>query len=223
MIRPNNLYNALLLASVFICASCPKVNAQSAPWQNNMQQVPGRIEFEFYDEGGERVAYHDSDSTNNGSGKLNPPNGTFLNEFRMKEGVDISYTKPGNIDDNLFNKVPRDMDKLYVGWTKPGEWINYTVNVHEAGRYTMSLLYTSNGDGTISFDVDGSDATGPLKINSTYDARDTVSWRQWHHWNKTDSLGSVTLKKGVHVLTLHIITNGNMNLDYMDLTTALKK
>jgi hypothetical protein len=34
------------------------------------------------------------------------------------------------------------MDKLYVGWTKPGEWINYTVNVNESGRYTMSLLYT---------------------------------------------------------------------------------
>src|SRR3954470_479415 len=122
MIRPNSLFNALLIAFVLICVSCPKVHAQSTAWQNNMQQVPGRIEFEFYDEGGERVAYHDSDSTNNGSGKLNPPNGTFLNEFRMKEGVDISYTKPRSIDDNPFNKVPRDMDKLYVGWTKPGEW-----------------------------------------------------------------------------------------------------
>jgi hypothetical protein len=56
------------------------------------------------------------------------------------------------------------MDNLFVGWTKPGEWIKYTVNVNEAGRYTMNLLYTSNGDGTISFDVDSSDATGPLKI-----------------------------------------------------------
>lgn len=39
--------------------------------------------------------------------------------------------------------------------------------VNEADRYTTSLLYTSNGDGTISFDVEGSDATGRLKINST--------------------------------------------------------
>jgi len=223
MIQPNNLFNTLLLASILICASSLKLNGQPAPWQNKMQQVPGRIEFEFYDEGGEKVAYHDSDSTNNGSGKLNPANGTFLNEFRMKEGVDISYTKPRNIDDNPFNKVPRDIDKLYVGWTKPGEWINYTINVNEAGTYTMSLLYTSNGDGTTSFDVDGSDEAGALKINSTYDVRDTISWRQWHHWNKTDSVGSITLKKGVHVLTLHIITNGNMNLDYMDMKTELKQ
>ena len=33
-----------------------------------------------------------------GSGKLNPNDGTFLNTFRMNEGVDISYTKTNNID-----------------------------------------------------------------------------------------------------------------------------
>src|SRR5579864_7232683 len=98
MIRPNDLFKVLLLNSVLICAFSPKLNGQSAPWQNTMQQVPGRIEFEYYDEGGEGVAYHDSDSVNNGSGKLNPANGTFLNEFRMKEGVDISYAKSHNID-----------------------------------------------------------------------------------------------------------------------------
>ena len=57
----------------------------------------------------------------------------------MKEAVDISYTKPGNIDDNAFNEVPRDMNKLYVGWTKPGEWINYTVQVNETGGYSIRL------------------------------------------------------------------------------------
>jgi len=211
------LFNTLLFVTLFSYTLGQKIQNKGEPWQNRIQQVPGRIEFEYYNEGGEGIAYHDSDSVNNGSGKLNPANGTFLNEFRMKEGVDISYTKSNNIDDNPFNKVPRDMNKFYVGWTKPGEWINYTVNVNEAGRYRIALLYTSNGDGTISFDVDGKDATGPLNISSTYDPRDTISWRQWHHWNKSDSIGSVTLEKGIHVLTLHIITNGNMNLDYMDL------
>jgi len=211
------LFYTLLFVSLFSYTLGQKIQNNGEPWQNKIQQVPGRIEFEYYNEGGEGIAYHDSDSVNNGSGKLNPANGTFLNEFRMKEGVDISYTKSNNIDDNPFNKVPRDMNKFYVGWTKPGEWINYTVKVNEAGRYRIALLYTSNGDGTISFDVDGKDATGPLNINSTFDPRDTISWRQWHHWNKSDSIGSVKLEKGIHVLTLHIVTNGNMNLDYMDL------
>jgi hypothetical protein len=109
------------------------------------------------------------------------------------------------------------MNQLYVGWTKPGEWIQYTIQVKQSGNYPVGLMYTSNGDGTISFDLDGKDATGPLKINSTHDDRDTVQWRQWHHWNRVDSISFLTLKKGIHVLTLHIVTNGNINLDYLDL------
>ncbi|WP_249721311.1 hypothetical protein [Aquiflexum sp. TKW24L] len=33
-----------------------------------------------------------SDSINSGSGRLNPPDGTYLNAFRINEPVDISYT-----------------------------------------------------------------------------------------------------------------------------------
>src|SRR6187399_1929981 len=76
---------------------------QGSPWQT--QSTPGKIECEFYDIGGESVAYHDTDSINNGSGKLNPANGNYLNEFRMKEAVDISYTKSNNIDNNPYSKV----------------------------------------------------------------------------------------------------------------------
>ncbi|MDB4904660.1 MAG: carbohydrate-binding protein [Mucilaginibacter sp.] len=186
------------------------------PWQNKIQKIPGRIECEFYNEGGEGIAYHDSDSINNGSGKLNPANGTFLNEFRIKEGVDISYTKAHDIDNNPYNKVPRDMDKFYVGWTKPGEWINYTVKVKESRNYQIGLMYTANGDGSISIDLDGKELAKNLKVTSTHDDRDTVKWRQWHHWNKVDSLSTIKLRKGMHVLKLYVIANGNMNFDYLE-------
>jgi hypothetical protein len=108
------------------------------------------------------------------------------------------------------------MNKFYVGWTVSGEWIKYTIMVKEPGIYNVGLMYTANGDGAISFDMDGRDLTGPLKIISTHDDRDTVKWRQWHHWNKTDQLTKVKLEKGIHVLTIHILANGNMNLDYLD-------
>jgi len=206
-----------ILFLLFIsCSPVYKTLNAGRPWRNQIQQIPGRIECEFYNEGGEGLAYHDVDSINNGSGKLNPANGTFLNEFRMKEGVDISYTKEHNIDNNPYNKVPRDMGKLYVGWTKPGEWINYTVNVLETRNYQIGLMYTANGDGAISLDIDGKAITGPLKVNSTHEDRDTVAWRQWHHWNESDSLTSVILKKGIHILTLRVVANGNMNFDYLE-------
>ncbi|HEV8082522.1 MAG TPA: carbohydrate-binding protein [Chitinophagaceae bacterium] len=184
------------------------------PWK--LQNIPGKIECEFYDKGGEAVAYHDADSINNGSGKLNPANGNYLNEFRMKEGVDISYTKTNNVDNNPFNKREPSMKQLYVGWTQPGEWIRYTVKVKEAGNYRVALMYTANGDGSISIDIDNMQAAGPSKISSTHNDADTVAWRQWHHWNKVDSLTTIQLKKGLHLLTLHVVENGNMNFDYLE-------
>jgi hypothetical protein len=207
---------SVLIVAFTSCTPFYKTMNAGSPWQHNIQQIPGKIECEYYNEGGEGIAYHDSDSVNNGSGKLNPANGTFLNEFRMHEGVDISYTKSHDIDNNPYNKVPPKMDQLYVGWTKPGEWINYTVKVRESRNYKIGLMYTANGDGAISLDIDGKDITGPLKITSTHDDRDTVQWRQWHHWNRSDSLTTVKLKKGIHILTLHIVANGNMNLDYLE-------
>src|SRR5690349_13491921 len=83
-----------------------------------MQTIPGRLQFELYDAGGEGVAFHDNDSTNSGSGKLNPADGNYLNEFRLHESVDISYTKFRDplIDNSPFNFVDPEPDQLYVGW-----------------------------------------------------------------------------------------------------------
>jgi hypothetical protein len=178
------------------------------------QKIPGTVMCAYYDLGGEGVAYHDADAKNNGSGALNPANGTYLNEFRMNEGVDISYTKFGldpKIDDNPYDKVTPPAGLLYVGWTEPGEWFNVTVDVADTGEYTTDLLYTSNRGGTISLDVNGMAATGPLTIVSTYDAADPVAWRQWHHWNLAKDLAKVHLQKGRNVLTLHTVTEGQMN------------
>ena len=121
------------------------------------QKIPGKVLGAYYDLGGEGVAYHDSDPQNHGSGELNPADGTYLNEFRIHEGVDTSYTKfqrkPDPIDDNPFDRVVPPADLLYVGWTEPGEWFNITVDVRQSGWYTADLLYTSNRGGTISLDV----------------------------------------------------------------------
>ncbi|HXR37692.1 MAG TPA: hypothetical protein VN776_01285 [Terracidiphilus sp.] len=188
-------------------------------YQGGAQAIPGKVLCAYYDLGGEGVAYHDSDAKNNGSGALNPANGSYLNEFRMNEGVDTSYTKFGldpKIDDNPFDKVVPPANLLYVGWTVPGEWFNVTVQVAEAGEYTADLLYTSNRGGSISLDVNGKDATGSLTIASTFDAADPVAWRQWHHWNVAPGIAKLRLPKGKVVLTVHIVTEGQMNLATLD-------
>jgi hypothetical protein len=191
-------------------------NYTGKAWNNKPQQIPGRLQCEWYDIGGEGIAYHDNDSINNGSGKLNPANGTFLNEFRMHEGVDISYTKSRDIDNNPFNLVQPEMDQFYAGWTIPGEWINYSITVKESGNYTVGLMYTASGDGEIALLIDGKPLTAALFVPSVRNEKETIDWRNWHHWNKIDKLATVALKKGMHVLTLKTISNGNMNYEYLE-------
>jgi hypothetical protein len=186
------------------------------------QQVPGKVYCAYYDRGGEAVAYHDSDAKNNGSGVLNPADGSYLNEFRKDEGVDTSYTKTKDeTDTSPFNKVQPEANLLYVGWTEPGEWFNVTVDVKEAGRYTIDLLYTSNRGGSISLDRNGRALTGPIAVPTTFDARDPVAWRQWHHWNLLEEAASFDLPAGPSVLTIHTVSGGNMN--YATITFRVAK
>jgi len=35
-----------------------------------LQTIPGKLQCEYYDFGGEGIAYHDSDTINSGSGKI---------------------------------------------------------------------------------------------------------------------------------------------------------
>jgi hypothetical protein len=182
--------------------------------------IPGTVKCAYYDLGGEGVAYHDSDSVNRGSGMLNPANGNPLNEFRMNEAVDISYTKGTGIDDNPFNRYQPPMGSLYVGWTEVGEWINFTVDVKKAGAYALSIPYTSNGNGSISLTLDGDQPLATIEIPSTNDPKDPLAWRQWHHWAFLPDAATMSLPAGRHVLTLKIEANGNMNLDSIDFRLA---
>ena len=196
---------------------------EDSRYSGGPQKVPGKVQCVWYDLGGEGVAYHDSDAKNNGSGGLNPANGTYLNEFRKNEGVDTSYTKfhsTVQIDDSPFDLVTPPENQLYVGWTEPGEWFNITVFATRRGNYSADLLYTSERGGSISIDVNGKPATGPLTIASTYNAADPIAWRQWHHWNLARDLVKLRLSGGKNVLTVHILTGGNMNLAYFDFKKA---
>ena len=74
--------------------------------------IPGTIEMENYDEGGQSVSFNDKDFVNEG--------GVY-----REDGVDITQ-----IDST-------DKTKGYaVGYTQAGEWMEYTVNV-TAGEYVF--------------------------------------------------------------------------------------
>lgn len=190
---------------------------QDSQYKGGAQAIPGRVQCAYYDLGGPGVAYFDTTEKNLGSGTLNPADGTYLNQFRMNEGVDTSYTKfHDQIDNNPYNLVKPPENQLYVGWTVPGEWFNITVKTRRAGHYKADLLYTSNRGGIISIDLNGFPASGPLNVVSTFNKSDPIAWRQWHHWNLQRDFVKLDLPAGESVLTIRILTQGDMNLAYFD-------
>jgi hypothetical protein len=206
-----------------LVASCNNnANYSGKPYSDarhtGTQVIPGRLQCEFFDTGGEGVAFHDSDTVNSGSGALNPADGTYLNEFRIGEPVDISYTKFREplIDNSPFNLVEPEPDQLYVGWTAPGEWVKYTVRVKATGKYKLGLMYTANQNGQISLALNDVDVTGPIDVPATFNASDTIAWRQWHHWNYLDKMPIIELQEGLHTITLHTMAVGQMNFEHLD-------
>lgn len=185
--------------------------------QRAPQRIPGRIQGELFDAGGAGVAYADSDGKNSGSGALNPIDGSYLNSFRADEAVDTSYTKDRGTptqDFSEYNRVTPDRDALYLGWTEPGEWVNYTVDVDQTGTYTVDVMYTSNGEGSFRIFVDDV-AQGTMALPTTHVDADPMAWRQWHHWNKVASPLKLNLERGAHLLRLEVVV-GSFNLDYLE-------
>ncbi len=226
-IYPSILSFIIICSTAVLIEGCQsgtiRSNYQGSPFSDSVyksgaQVIPGKLQCEYYDLGGAGVAFHDTDSINSGSGRLNPADGSYLNEFRINEAVDISYTKFRDpaIDNTIYNFVETEKDQLYVGWTEPGEWTKYTVNVEKTGVYELGIMYTANKDGKISFSVNDADQTGPIEITSTFVSADSVGWRQWHHWNYLDRIATINLKKGLQTITVHTVETGQMNYDFIE-------
>jgi hypothetical protein len=205
-----------------------KINYTGIPYtdsisKSSIQTIPGKIQCEFYDLGGEGIAYHDTDNKNSGSGGLNKGAG-YLNNFRINEAVDISYTKfHDSIDNSIYSIVQPKIDQLYVGWTEPGEWVCYTVEVQETADYNVGVMYTSNRGGAIRLIVDNTDSTALLNIPSTFNAKEPIAWRNWHHWNSISNLTTLHLNKGKRIIKLEISKEGNFNFDYFGFEKVEKK
>jgi Carbohydrate binding module (family 6) len=222
-IRINDLSYFLACLSILSMTCQKKVADRNAGpaftdsrYTQGIQLIPGKVQCEYFNRGGEGVAYHDADSINSGSGGLNKAS-DYLSMFRKDEAVDISFTKFYNgADNSVFNLVDVEENELYVGWTEPGEWIKYTVDVKAPGVYEVGIRYSANGDGQISLSVNDNPISGPLTILSTFNEADTIPWRQWHHWNEIENLVEIQLEEGIQVLTLHTVARGQMNYDFLE-------
>jgi len=194
----------MLLCATFTTRAGIPADYRGKPFADAYQKagvpnIPGIVQCALYDLGGEGVAYHDTDATNNGSGKLNlepdhqrPHASEYIWHFRKDEGVDLSYVKDF-ADLNHTNLVSPPINQLYIGWTENGEWCNYTVNVTHPGDYRIKALYSFQTN-TITFDLNGQAAAT---------CRLPVPTASYHQWNFAD-IGSIKFPTaGPQLLTFH--------------------
>jgi hypothetical protein len=113
--------------------------------------IPGYLEAENFDRGGEGVGYHDNTPANQG--------GEFRQggEYRPQEGVDL-FVSPDPLDGGYV-----------VSFFENGEWLGYTIDVPRSGDYQIELRVVTSGfpDTAFHVEVDGVDVTGSVVLPDT--------------------------------------------------------
>lgn len=149
----------------------------STPYGGTPVPLPGIVQTQNFDNGGQSVAYFDSKSGNSGG------------VYRDTD-VDIGITSDAG------------GGGYYVGWTRAGEWLNYTVSVTETRNYTLNVRVANEGTGaTFRVEVDGVDRTGAIPVP------DTGGWERW----QTVSLSGIPLTQGARVIRLVMVTRNAEN------------
>jgi hypothetical protein len=96
-----------------------------------------------------------------------------------------------------------------IGWTAPGEWLEYNVTTTSAAAYDLSLRVSSASVGpAMHVEIDGTNVSGQLPVPST-------GWQSF-----ADLVtGPFSLSAGSHVVRL-VFDTGDTNINYMVFTVA---
>ena len=147
--------------------------------------LPGTVQAEDFDKGGDGVTYHDANSNKEGD----------ASSYRSDcEGVDIVNGNGGKA----------------IGYTSTDEWLEYTVNVTQAGYYTYEAVASSGTTGS-GFRLDLSDYDGLTRLTENISVPQTAS-SDWSVYKTLTGRTLIPLKEGDQVIRL-TITGSSCNID----------
>jgi hypothetical protein len=153
-----------------------------APFGGSPAPVPGTIQAENYDTGGEGIAYHDMEAANQGG------------QYRTSEGVDIEATTDTG---GGFN----------VGWTAAGEWDEYTVNVTTV-KTSVNLRLASGVAGTKTLHIVMDPDTANVNLTGSVSFTFNNGWQGW----STVTAPVAGMTTGTHIFRVVYDTAGmNVN------------
>ena len=162
------------------------VKTPREPFGGKAVELPGKIEAENFDipgTGKENKTYNENDADDHGAGE----GGT---SYREGTGVDIYKKATGYI----------------VGYNQEGEWLEYTVNVKEAGDYTFfAAVASANETSGFQMSLDGEAITETISVPKN-DGEEN-----YDDYNKVQK--NVTLPAGEHILRFTVVGSW-MDVDY---------
>jgi hypothetical protein len=186
--------------------------------------IPGRLEFENYDMGGDMVGYHTTDHIGCAGGAYRK-DGQTASLCATSPMADMTYDAPNGdvfydtgtaLDGTTYpNATTED---VYIGAVRPGDWVNITVTVATAGTYAVSSTWASGngnpgkegGDGAMELQISTNGAM-VLDWKATFPNYNTTA--DFHNW-KTYDMGTVTLPAGLQVIKMQS-ADPHLNLDYV--------
>jgi hypothetical protein len=236
---------SIMVGSVFVFSAIAAIpdGYKGTPFHDDSLKtypikIPGKVQCEYYDFGGDSVAYGGAKGLKDGinyGAHLNGPleqgcgeGYPYICTFRAKEKVGVSYTKTCCDIDAGLNKFPQILKEMYIGWTPPGQWTNYTVHVDTTGVYTINFLYTAPFPEGLEFSlsINNTIAVNKAKVpcgRKGGSALPPADINAWHRWDKIINLAEVTFPDtGLQLLTLRLTypdpaqTNDLGNLDYFE-------
>lgn len=188
------------------------------PFKGTPTSLPGRVDFENYDEGGQNVAWSVDDHTGNfGEG------GCAANNYRTAlPHPQLCLTNNGNEVDTytmgplLGQKYPSDAkpQSIYIGYTHGVDWVKVTVNVTQTGTYKLSSTWGSEPSGAdaIKFQISFNDVLkADVKLPGT---------GGYHNWVAFPDFATVELEAGLQVLKF-AAKSQHLNYDYVQLSLVL--
>ena len=167
-----------------------KVNGKRAPYKGAIE-IPGIIQAENFDKGGEGMTFHDSDSNREGD----------TNYRSDGEGVDFVKGNGGTC----------------IGYTAKDEWLEYTINVKEAGKYKYIATVSSGTSGSgfkIGLVKNGRVTTTLATINVPQ-----TGSNDWGKYTTVEGEFSKELEAGEQILRF-TITGQQCNIDKVELKSA---
>ena len=144
--------------------------------------IPGILQVEFYDKGGEGAAYHDTEAENRGDAN-----------YRSSDGVDIVNGNGGKA----------------IGYTSTGEWVEYTINVKEAGTYDYKAT-VSSGTTNSGFSINLKNGNTTTKLADVKVPQ--TGNNDWDTYKTVEGTLSKPLEAGEQIIRL-TITGSNCNID----------